>query len=193
MSGIEVSVDDYSRLDSVNDALRNLLVDVEDSDGTQYYSRTVEDVYPQIFAWLNLLDINVMVILLLMTGVAGFTMISGLLIIILERTQMIGTLKALGATDTSIRNVFLAFSAFVISRGMLWGDVVGIVVCAVQGIFRLLRLDPATYYIDYVPIEFNVGLVLLINLATLIVSLLMLIGPSYLVSRISPVKSMRFE
>ena len=193
VSGLEVSVDDYARLDSVNGALRSLLLDMEDSSGSQYYTRTIEDVYPQIFAWLDLLDLNVWVILLLMTGVAGFTMISGLLIIILERTQMIGTLKALGADDSSIRNVFLTFSAFVVGRGMVWGDVMGLAVCAVQGIFKVLRLDPATYYIDYVPVEFNVGLFLALNVATLVVSLAMLVGPSYLVCRISPVKTMRFE
>lgn len=193
VSGLEVAVSDYSQLEVVNDRFRGLLDGREDCYGNMYYSRTVEEAFPQIFAWLDLLDINVWVILILMVGVAGFTMISGLLIIILERTNMIGILKALGADNTAIRKVFLSFSVFLITRGMGWGNIIGLSVCVLQYFFRLVKLDPSTYYVDFVPIEFNWGIYLLLNVCTLIVSVLMLVGPSYLISRIHPAKSIRFE
>ena len=164
-----------------------------DSYGHTYYTKTVEETYPQIFAWLDLLDMNVWVILILMTGVAGFTMISGLLIIILERTNMIGVFKALGADNLAIREIFLSFSVFLIGRGMLWGNAIGLLFIFIQSQFRIFKLDPATYYIDSVPVEFNFWLWALLNVCTLLVSVLMLVGPSYLIAHIHPAKSIRFE
>lgn len=193
VGGIEVEVKDYGLLEQVNEHIRELLNEKSDRYGSVYYSRTVEEVYPQIFAWLDLLDMNVWVILILMVGVAGFTMISGLLIIILERTNMIGVLKALGADNTSVRKVFLSFSVLLIRKGMLWGNVVALLFCVLQYYFKIIKLDPATYYVDAVPVELNVGVWLLLNLGTLVVSVLMLVGPSYLVSRIHPARSIRFE
>ena len=193
VGGLEIAVSDYQRLDEVNDRLRFLLEDAVDCYGEIYCSRTVEEVYPQIFDWLNLLDVNVWVILILMTGVSGFTMISGLLIIILERTNMIGVLKALGANDTSIRHIFLSFSVFLIGRGMLWGNLIGLAVCGIQYFFQPLQLDSKTYYVSAVPVELPLGWYVLLNLGTLVVSVLMLIGPSFLISRIHPAKSIRFE
>lgn len=193
VGGIEVEVEDYGLLEQVNEHIRELLNEKSDRYGSVYYSRTVEEVYPQIFAWLDLLDVNVWVILILMVGVAGFTMISGLLIIILERTNMIGVLKALGADNTSVRKVFLSFSVLLIRKGMLWGNVVALLFCVLQYYFKIIKLDPATYYVDAVPVELNVGVWLLLNLGTLVVSVLMLVGPSYLVSRIHPARSIRFE
>lgn len=193
VGGIEVEVEDYGLLEQVNEHIRELLNEKSDRYGSVYYSRTVEEVYPQIFAWLDLLDVNVWVILILMVGVAGFTMISGLLIIILERTNMIGILKALGADNTSVRKVFLSFSVLLIRKGMLWGNIVALLFCVLQYYFKIIKLDPATYYVDAVPIELNVGIWLLLNIATLMVSVLMLVGPSYLVSRIHPARSIRFE
>lgn len=193
VGGLEVSVSDYRNLDKVNDQLRWMLEDTVDDYGEIYCSRTVEEVYPQIFDWLNLLDVNVWVILILMTGVSGFTMISGLLIIILERTNMIGVLKALGADNTSIRRIFLSFSVFLIGRGMLWGNIIGLAVCGIQYFFQPLQLDSRTYYVSSVPVELPLGWYLLLNIGTLVVSVLMLIGPSFLISRIHPAKSIRFE
>jgi lipoprotein-releasing system permease protein len=165
----------------------------KDAYGGTYYTKTVEESNPQIFAWLDLLDMNVWVILILMTGVAGFTMISGLLIIILERTNMIGVLKALGADNLAIRKVFLSFSVFLIGKGMLWGNVIGLAFVGVQSFFRPFKLDPTTYYVDSVPVEFNVWWWVLLNVCTLVVSVLMLVGPSYLIAHIHPAKSIRFE
>ena len=124
---------------------------------------------------------------------AGFTMISGLLIIILERTQMIGILKALGANDFTIRKVFLWFSVFLIGKGMLWGNAIGIVFCILQSQFGLFKLDPETYYVSMVPVSMNIWLFLLINAGTLLTSVLMLVGPSYLITKINPADSMRYE
>lgn len=146
-----------------------------------------------IFNWLNLLDMNVWVIIILMLVVSGFTMISGLLIIILERTNMIGMLKSMGAPDISIRRVFLYLSTFLIGQGMLWGNLIALVFCFIQDRFQILKLDPATYYLSAVPIDLNPLHIILLNVGTLVVSLLMMIGPSYLVARITPAKSIRFE
>lgn len=193
VSGMEVEVTDYRLLEQVNDDFHALLNHKKDRYGESYFSRTIQEAYPQIFAWLDLLDTNVWVILILMTGVAGFTMISGLLIIILERTNMIGVLKSLGADNTSIRRIFLTFAVFLIGRGMLWGNAIGLAFCLVQYFFRPFKLDPATYYVNAVPIELNVGMYLLLNIATMAISVLMLVGPSYLITRIHPAKSVRFE
>ena len=193
VGGLEIQVTDYDLLDETNGYILSSLDKKTDKYGGRYYAQTIEEVYPQIFAWLNLLDINVWVILVLMVGVAGFTMISGLLIIILERTNMIGVLKALGADNTAIRKVFLSFAVFLIRKGMLWGNVIALTCCAVQYFFRPVRLDPAVYYIDAVPIELNLWIWLLLNAGTLVVSVLMLVGPSYLISRIHPARSIRFE
>ena len=192
-SGVEVAITDYNRLEEVKEDISSLVGMQTDRYGGIYYVQTVEEANPQIFAWLDLLDLNVWVILILMTGVAGFTMISGLLIIILERTNMIGVLKALGADNTAIRKVFLSFSVFLIGRGMVWGNVIGLSFILIQSQFNLFKLDPSIYYIDHVPVEFNLWLYLLLNVCTLIVSVLMLVGPSYLIAHIHPAKSIRFE
>lgn len=191
--GLEIQVTDYALLGDTNERILSTLEGKVDKYGGRYYSQTVEEVYPQIFAWLDLLDLNVWVILILMIGVAGFTMISGLLIIILERTNMIGVLKALGADNTAIREVFLSFAVFLIRRGMLWGNVIALACCGVQYFFRIIKLDPAVYYVDAVPVELNIWVWLLLNVGTLLVSVLMLVGPSYLISRIHPARSIRFE
>lgn len=193
VSGVELEVTDYELLETVKEIVREQVDMQTDRYGNTYYTQTVVDSNPQIFAWLDLLDMNVWVILILMTGVAGFTMISGLLIIILERTNMIGVLKALGADNLAIRKVFLSFSVFLIGRGMLWGNIIGLTFVGIQSYFRIFKLDPTTYYVDCVPVEFNLWWWLLLNVCTLIVSVLMLIGPSYLITRIHPAKSIRFE
>ena len=167
VSGIELEVNEYSRLESVKEEIRARVDTQVDAYGGTYYTQSVEEVNPQIFAWLDLLDMNVWVILFLMTGVAGFTMISGLLIIILERTNMIGVLKALGADNFAIRKIFLSFSVFLIGRGMVWGNIIGVALCFIQSQFHLFKLDPATYYVDRVPIEFNIWIYLLLNVCTL--------------------------
>ena len=193
VSGIELDLQDGNRLEEMKEIVHEKVDMQTDRYGNTYYTQSVEDSNPQIFAWLDLLDMNVWVILVLMTGVAGFTMISGLLIIILERTNMIGVLKALGADNLSIRKIFLNFAVLLIGKGMLWGNLIGLAFCFIQSEFNLFKLDPVTYYVDHVPVEMNWGIFLLLNICTLLVSVLMLIGPSYLVTRIHPAKSIRFE
>lgn len=193
VSGMELQLRDYDKLEDVT---YDIAIDTDnqrDRFGGTYFVRNIEQLNPQIFAWLDLLDLNVWVILFLMIGVAGFTMISGLLIIIIERTNMIGILKALGANNFTIRKTFLWFSVFLIGKGMLWGNVVGLAFCILQSQFGIFQLDPETYYVDTVPVSFNVLLFLLINIGTLLTSVLMLIGPSYLITKINPASSMRYE
>lgn len=193
VSGIEINVPDYSKIDFINENLRFGLLDYKDEYGESYFSRTIIEANPQIFSWLDLLDLNVWVILVLMIGVAGFTMISGLLIIILERTNMIGILKSMGADNISIRKIFLSFSVFLIGRGMLWGNLVGVSLCLIQYFFNPIKLDPSIYYVNSVPIELNILHYIFLNLFTLAVSVLMLVGPSYLISKIHPARSIRYE
>ncbi|WP_455496599.1 ABC transporter permease [Coprobacter sp.] len=192
-SGIEVKLKDFSKLDDITENLYFDLMNHTDKYGEQYFVRSVRELNPQLFNWLDLLDMNVWVILILMSVVAGFTMISGLLIIILERTNMIGVLKALGASNYSIRKIFMYVSLFLVGKGMIWGNLIGIFLCLLQSQFRIIKLDPNVYYIPAVPIELNPVYIFLLNIACLIISLLMLIGPSYLVSLIRPAKSIKFE
>lgn len=193
VSGIEVLVRDYDNLDRVSQDLFFDMASYKDRLGNALYTRSIKDINPMIFNWLNLLDMNVWVIIILMLVVSGFTMISGLLIIILERTNMIGMLKSMGARDFSIRKVFLYLSTFLIGQGMLWGNIIALSFCLIQHKFQLLKLDPATYYLSAVPVDLNPLYIILLNIGTLMVSLLMMIGPSYLVARITPAKSIRFE
>ena len=191
--GAEVTVTDFNRLEETAEQFVTKVNRTVDKYGETYSTETVQESNPQIFTWLDLLDLNVWIILALMLCVAGFTMISGLLIIILERTSMIGLLKALGARNGLIRKTFLWFAVFIIGRGMAVGNIIGIGLTALQALTGIVKLDPATYYVETVPVEFNLPVIILINAATLIVSVFVLIAPSYLVSRVHPARSMRYE
>ncbi len=192
VSGIEVLINDNYRLEEFSQELFFEMSTYKDRFGNNLYMRSMKDINPLIFNWLDLLDMNVWIILILMLLVSGFTMISGLLIIILERTNMIGMLKSMGARDYSIRKIFLYLSFFLIGRGMLWGNVIGLLLCFLQEEFQIIKLDAATYYLSSVPIELNFWYILLLNIGTLLVTLLMMIAPSYLVTKIFPAKSIRF-
>ena len=192
-SGAEIIVNDFDQLQTTADEFIEKVNRQTDQDMNTYSSQTIYEAYPQVFNWLELLDINVWIILVLMVCVAGFTMISGLLIIILERTQMIGVLKALGARNKTIRHTFLWFAAFIIGQGLLLGNVIGIGIIALQNYTGLVKLDPQTYYVSEAPMEVNIPLFLLLNIATLIICVFVLIAPSYLISHIHPAKSMRYE
>ncbi|MBR5038283.1 MAG: ABC transporter permease [Prevotella sp.] len=192
-SGAELTVKDFNKVDEVEDILAHRVNRSTDKYGETYSSATIQQNYPQIFSWLDLLDLNVWIILTLMVCVAGFTMISGLLIIILERTNMIGVLKALGARNKTVRHTFLWFAVFIIGKGLLIGNIIGIGLILLQKYTGLIHLDPATYYVSTVPVELNIPIILLINIATLLVSVFVLIAPSYLISHIHPAKSMRYE
>ncbi len=193
VTGVEVVLTDFSKVEDMNWELGTMLDRTEDKYGNQYLVQSVTDINPGLFAWLDVLDMNVWLILALMIGVAGFTMISGLLILIIERTQFIGILKALGASNASMRKAFLYLAMLIIGKGMLWGNIVGLGLCAVQKFTGLIPLDPANYYLDRVPIEFNWLFILAVNVVMFVLSVLILIVPSHLISRIYPTKAMRFE
>ncbi len=176
-----------------NPEVRALLRHTPDNDGHFMASQTITESYPQVFSWLELLDINVWIILALMISLAGITMISGLLIIILERAKMIGILKALGARNSTIRYTFLWFAAFIIGRGLIIGNLLGIGIVVLQQQTGLITLDPQTYYVCEAPMELHFPLIILLNICTLFISVFVLVAPSYLVSRIRPAQSMRYE
>ena len=192
-SGAEILVKDFEKLEETNAAVAQLVKEHTDRYGETIASQSIYEANPQIFSWLSLLDINVWIILALMVCVAGFTMISGLLIIILERTQMIGILKALGAHNKTVRHTFLWFAAFIISQGLLIGDVIGIGLVVLQQQTGFIHLDPASYYVDTAPMELNIPIIVILNVATLLISVFVLIAPSFLVSHIQPVKAMQFD
>ena len=192
-SGAEITVKDFEQLQQTEDYYIKNVNRTMDHYGETYSSATIKDLNPQIFQWLSLMDLNVWIILGLMLIVAGVTMISGLLIIILERTSMIGVLKALGARNKTIRHTFLWFAVFIIGKGMLFGNIIGLGILALQRYTGIVKLDAQTYYVSTVPVEFNWLFIVALNIATLIISVFMLVAPSYLISHIHPAKSMRYE
>jgi lipoprotein-releasing system permease protein len=193
VSGAELTVNDFNKLDETEGILINKVNRTIDRYGETYSSKTIREISPQIFSWLDLLDLNVWIILALMIAVAGVTMISGLLIIILERATMIGILKALGARNKLIRHTFLWFATFIIGRGLLIGNIIGIGIVVLQKYTGIIKLNPVNYYVSTVPVEINIPVIIILNAATLIISVLVLIIPSFLISHIHPVKSMRYE
>ena len=192
-SGVELTVKDFNQLPIVDNRVIQKVNRTVDPYGETYSSETIQEANPQIFSWLDLLDLNVWIILGLMVCVAGFTMISGLLIIILERTNMIGLLKALGAKNRTIRHTFLWFATFIIGKGLLFGNIIGLGLVVLQHYTGLIKLDAQTYYVSTVPVELDPVLIVLINVATLLISVLVLIVPSFLVSHVHPAKSMHYE
>ncbi|MBQ6746464.1 MAG: ABC transporter permease [Bacteroidaceae bacterium] len=192
-SGVEITINDYAKLENATFEVGTSLNGFTDRNGTVYCALNVEQQNPAVFSWLEVLDVNIWVILVLMIGIAGFTMIAGLLIIIIERTQMIGVLKSLGANNTTVRHLFLWLSVFLIGRGMLWGNVIGLTFYFIQKYTGVFTLDPSTYYMDKVPVSLSFPVWLLLNIGTLLISVLMLVGPSYIVARILPATSMRYE
>jgi len=193
VSGIEITLNDFKNLDETKELIRDNVAGIFTDDGSTFKVRSIKQKYPQIFNWLEMLDLNVWIILALMILVAGFNMISGLLIIILEKTNMIGILKALGTDNWSVRKIFLYQSAMIIGKGMILGNLIGIGVCLIQYHFQLISLDPVNYYLDTVPINLDILHLLLLNIGTLIATVSMLIVPSYWITRITPSKAIKFD
>lgn len=193
VTGAELTVNDFKQLGTTANDIINRVNRTQDQYGNTFSSKTIRELSPQIFSWLDLLDLNVWIILAIMTAVAVVTMISGLLIIILERTTMIGVLKALGARNSTVRHTFLWFAAFIIGKGLLIGDALALVLILLQKLTGFAKLDPQTYYVDVVPVELDWMLIVALNIATMLIALFVLIAPSYLVSHIHPAKSMRYE
>ena len=192
-SGLEIGLTSVDRVDDGYSQVRDVMNDLEEETGEDYLVRTLYDTHSGLFAWLEVLDLNVWIILALMMGIAGFTMISGLLIIIFERTATIGMLKSLGASNRTVRKIFLRLASYIILKGMVIGNVVGLVICLVQQWFHILPLDPANYYLDSVPMQVGLGWLVVLNLVMFTLSMLMMLIPSAVISRIVPSKSIRFE
>jgi lipoprotein-releasing system permease protein len=193
VSGIELRVDNLRNLYEASDYVFFATANRLDEKGNGYYMETMEQLNPQVFSWLDLLDMNVVIIILLMLAVSGFNIISGLIILILDSIQLVGVLKALGATNKQVRGVFITQGVMLIGKGVIWGNVIGLALCAIQYWFRVLPLDAATYYVNYVPIAFPVGWLLLLNVGTILVSTVILLAPSAIVKKVSPAEVMRFE
>ncbi|MBT3384947.1 MAG: ABC transporter permease [Prolixibacteraceae bacterium] len=193
ISGFEFVISDFGKIDDLEQEIRNTVINYSEENSSILRTNSITREYPQIFDWLTVLDMNVWVILFLMILVAGFNMISGLLVLILERSTMIGVLKALGSPNWSIRKIFLYLSVFLTTRGMMWGNIIGIAVILLQKAFHVIKLNPAVYYVDVVPVNFSILHLLLLNVGSVLITTLMLVVPSYLVSKISPDKSIRFD
>ena len=156
-------------------------------------SKSIVEKYPSIFEWISLFDNNIYLIIVIMIFVAGINMITALLVLILERTQMIGILKALGSSNVSIRKVFMYNAGYLILKGLFWGNLIGLTILLIQKYFGVITLNPENYYVSEAPIYLNFGYIILLNIGTLILCLLMLIIPTIIISKISPVKSIKFE
>ena len=192
-STVEIAVTDFNSTEDIADQVARLKPDSPDRNGCYYAVYSVSELYGAIFDWLKLLDLNIWVILGLMTCVCCFTVISGLLILILERTSTIGILKALGARNGLVRRVFLHYGVFIIGRGLLLGNVLGLLLCYVQWQWHLFPLDATSYYVDHVPVAFNWLAIAGLNIATLVICTVTLIGPTLIVSHIRPVKALKFD
>lgn len=192
-SGGEIILKDFSHVEKVSGQVSSMLSRKQDDYGQYYSSVRVDELFPQIFSWLTLLDTNVVAILILMICVAGVTMISGLLVLILERTRFIGVMKAMGSTNSQLRRIFLYLSSMIVVRGLLLGNVLALFLMALQKWTGLVTLDPASYYISYVPVHFPWTSILIVNIVTFLVCVLSLVVPTLVISHISPAKSIRFE
>lgn len=186
VGGIGIVLNDYREMDQVNEGVREIIP-------FTLNSRTINQIYPQIFDWLALLDMNVYVIIAIMILVAGINMITTLLISVLEKTNLIGVLKALGGSNAQVRKVFLYHAGFLIARGMIIGNILGIGLALLQHYSGAVKLAQESYFVDVVPIHLNIINILVLNAGTFLICMLMLILPSYIVSRVSPVRAITFR
>jgi len=193
VSGFEIFIDDFDNLDGMTKAVRDVVGYRLVENEPQFRVTNIRQRYPQIFDWLNFQDLNVIIIITLMLLVAGFNMISGLLILILEKTNMIGIFKALGSENGTIRKVFLYQAAYLIGKGLLWGNIFGIGLALIQLKTGIITLDPSSYYIKMVPVNLELSHILLLNAGTMAAIILMLLIPSQLISRIAPVKAIKYD
>jgi lipoprotein-releasing system permease protein len=192
-SGIEVLVDDLNYLEEAADEVYYVTANRLDEAGNAFYTQTLEQLNPQIFGWLDLLDMNVVIIIILMLCVSGFSIIPGLIILILESVTLIGTLKALGANNRFVRRIFIYESILLVGKGMLLGNVLGLSIVALQYFTQIIPLEAATYYVSYVPMAFPWGGLVALNIGVLLVAWVIMLAPSAIVSQISPAKVMHFE
>ena len=193
VSGFEIYITDFDNLDEMTSEVRDAIGYKITEDDSKFKVTNIRIRYPQIFDWLNFQDVNVVVIIILMLIVAGFNMISSLLILILEKTNMIGVLKSLGAEDKTIRRMFLYQAAYLIGKGLFWGNFIGIGIAFLQLKTGVIALDASSYYLKTVPVNLELIHILILNAGTMAVIISMLIVPSQLITRISPVKAIRYD
>jgi lipoprotein-releasing system permease protein len=186
VGSFELFVTDF---DDINEVVNQVYAETPSNLDTQ----SIRDKYYSIFEWTDLFDFNIMLIIGIMILVAGINMITALLVLILERTQMIGILKALGSTDWSVRKIFLYNAMYLIGVGLFWGNLIGIGLLFIQKYFKVITLNPQTYYVTEAPVYLDAGYIVLLNLGTFLLCMVMLLVPSYIISKISPVKAIRFE
>ncbi len=186
IGGFEISIKDFNKIDKAGEEVNELI-------GQGVIAQTVKEVNPTVFSWLELQNVNAAVVITLMILVAGINMISALLILILERTNMIGILKALGANNGSIQKIFLYNATYLIGKGLMWGNIIGIGMALFQKYTGTFKLDQATYYVSVIPINISILNIILLNIGTLICCLIMLILPTFIISKITPVKAIRFS
>ena len=182
----EIFIDDFSKLD---DRAQEIYKTIPPT----FNSVSIAEKYFSIFEWLKLFDFNILVILIIMIAVATINMVVALLVLILERTQLIGMLKALGANNWSVRKIFLYNAAHLISRGLLWGNGIAILLLIIQKKFQIIKLNPESYYVSSVPIDINFFYIFLLNIGTILICLLILLIPSYLITKITPIKALNFN
>ena len=193
ISGLEISINNIKNIDQLSEEITDIVVYNTYENGARLEVNDIKQLYQHLFAWLDLLDTNVFIILLLTIAVAGFNMISGLLIMLLERTSMIGILKSLGMYNVNIRKLFLYRSGFIVVKGMIFGNIIGIACCFLQQHFEIIKLDATNYFVSAVPINFDIFNLVLLNAASLLVIMLVLIIPSQIITKISPEKTIRYE
>ncbi|WP_424494619.1 ABC transporter permease [Salinimicrobium sp. GXAS 041] len=186
VGGFEVFIDDFGQLEEKGQ-------EIYENTSSFLDTQTIKQKYFNIFEWLSLFDFNIALIIGIMILVAGINMITALLVLILERTQMIGILKALGSVDWSVRKIFLYNAGYLIMLGLFWGNLIGLGLLFAQKYLKLIPLNPETYYVTEAPVFIGWEYILAVNLGTLILCMIMLIVPSYIITKISPVKAMKFE
>jgi lipoprotein-releasing system permease protein len=185
VGGFEVLLDNFDEVEEKGEAVYN-------SIGATLNSKTIVNAYPNVFDWIELFDNNVWFIIAIMILIAGINMITALLVLILERVQMIGVLKALGSNNTSIRKIFLYNATYLILKGLFWGNIIGLAIIFTQHYFKIITLNPETYYVSTMPVYISFTAILLLNIGTLVLCFLMLIIPSFIITKISPSKSIKF-
>jgi lipoprotein-releasing system permease protein len=193
ITGFEINLNNFDELQATKNKINSIIGVNIQPDGSALHLSSIVDKNPQMFDWLNLQNLNVWIILIIMLIVAGLNMISGLIILILDRTKMIGLLIAMGAQNINIRKIFIYQSGFLILRGMLWGNLIGLGICTIQYFFKIVKLEQSSYFINSVPINFNILYIFLLNAGTLAAILIMLIIPSLIISKINPDVTLRYD
>jgi lipoprotein-releasing system permease protein len=186
VGAFEVFVDDFNTIQEKGQ-------EVYENTGSTLDTKTIVEKYYYIFEWLKLFDFNIIVILVIMIAVATINMVVALLVLILERTQMIGILKSMGANNWAVRKIFLYNAFYLISKGLFWGNLIGVGMLVIQQNFGIIKLNPENYYVNEAPVFIDFGTIFLLNIGTIVICLLILLIPSYIITKISPIKAIRFD